>query len=57
MTPMQIQRMQLVRPSHADREWLHERMASVSKVFGCDVTMAVDGTLVVQRLVSSLPRP
>jgi poly-gamma-glutamate synthesis protein (capsule biosynthesis protein) len=51
MTPLQIRKMQLVRPSTEDREWLRHRLASVSRDFGCDVTFAADeGTLLVQPL-------
>jgi poly-gamma-glutamate capsule biosynthesis protein CapA/YwtB (metallophosphatase superfamily) len=54
MAPLQIRKMQLIRPSAADREWLRERLANVSRNFGCDVTtVADDGTLEVQWLVLS----
>lgn len=53
MTPMRIRKLQLVRPSTADREWLRNRLASVSRRFGCDVELADDGTLMLQRLVPS----
>ena len=53
MTPMRIRKLQLVRPSTADREWLQNRLASVSRHFGCDVEPADDGTLMLQRLVPS----
>jgi poly-gamma-glutamate capsule biosynthesis protein CapA/YwtB (metallophosphatase superfamily) len=54
MAPLQIRKMQLIRPSAADREWLRERLANVLRNFGCDVTtVADDGTLEVQRLVLS----
>jgi poly-gamma-glutamate capsule biosynthesis protein CapA/YwtB (metallophosphatase superfamily) len=54
MTPLQIRRMQLARPSAKDREWLRHRLANVSKEFGCDVTFAADkSTLIVQRLAPS----
>jgi poly-gamma-glutamate capsule biosynthesis protein CapA/YwtB (metallophosphatase superfamily) len=36
MTPLQIRKMQLVRLSQADREWLQQRLSTVSKQFGCD---------------------
>lgn len=49
MTPLKIRKMQLIRPSAADRDWLQERLANVSRNFGCDVTMAPDDTLEVQR--------
>ena len=44
MTPLQIRRMQVVRPSTDDREWLRERLANVSRNFGCDLTASPDGT-------------
>lgn len=54
MTPLQIRRMQLVRPSAKDCEWLRHRLTKVSRDFGCDVTFAADGsTLMVPRLVPS----
>jgi poly-gamma-glutamate capsule biosynthesis protein CapA/YwtB (metallophosphatase superfamily) len=53
MTPLQIRRMQLVRPSAADREWLQDRLAAVSRDFGCDVELAGDGTLMVHGVVPS----
>lgn len=50
MTPLQIRRMQLVRPSAKDRDWLLARLADVSIGFGCDVTAAPgDGTYEVRR--------
>jgi poly-gamma-glutamate capsule biosynthesis protein CapA/YwtB (metallophosphatase superfamily) len=42
MTPLQIRRMQLVRPSAPDRHWLHARLADVSIDFGCDIAAAPD---------------
>jgi poly-gamma-glutamate capsule biosynthesis protein CapA/YwtB (metallophosphatase superfamily) len=49
LTPLQIRKMQLVRPSAEDRTWLRQRLASVSRDFGCDVTLAADeSTLMVQ---------
>jgi poly-gamma-glutamate synthesis protein (capsule biosynthesis protein) len=54
MTPLQIRKMQLIRPSARDRDWLRERLANVSRNFGCDVaTAADDRALEVQRLVAS----
>jgi poly-gamma-glutamate capsule biosynthesis protein CapA/YwtB (metallophosphatase superfamily) len=54
MTPLQIRKMRLVRPSAQDRGWLRERLANVSRSFGCDVTIAPDDTtLEIQRY----PRP
>jgi poly-gamma-glutamate synthesis protein (capsule biosynthesis protein) len=51
MTPLQIRKMRLVRPSAQDRGWLRERLANVSRNFGCDVTIAPDDTaLEMQRL-------
>jgi len=44
MTPMQVRRMQLVRPSARDRDWLCERLATVSKRFGCEITIGGDGS-------------
>ncbi len=56
MTPLQIRKMQLIRPSARDRDWLQERLANVSRNFGCEVTIAADdSTLKVQRLVPSRP--
>jgi poly-gamma-glutamate capsule biosynthesis protein CapA/YwtB (metallophosphatase superfamily) len=55
MMPLQIRRMQLVRPSARDVEWLRQRLADVSRGFGCDVAYAADDehTLIVQPLVPS----
>jgi poly-gamma-glutamate synthesis protein (capsule biosynthesis protein) len=54
ITPLQIRKMQLIRPLARDRDWLRERLANVSRNFGCDVaTAADDSTLEVQRLVAS----
>jgi poly-gamma-glutamate capsule biosynthesis protein CapA/YwtB (metallophosphatase superfamily) len=54
MTPLQIRKLQLIRPSACDRDWLRERLAKVSRSFGCDVTIAADNsTLNAQRLVPS----
>src|SRR6266508_2201679 len=43
MTPMQIRKMQLVRTSAADCEWVRETLARVSKAFGSDVETTRDG--------------
>jgi poly-gamma-glutamate capsule biosynthesis protein CapA/YwtB (metallophosphatase superfamily) len=52
MTPLQIRKMRLIRPSPRDRDWLRERFASVSRNFGCNVTIASDDSvLAVQRFV------
>ncbi|HWP99468.1 MAG TPA: CapA family protein [Vicinamibacterales bacterium] len=56
MTPLQLRRMRLVRPSAADCEWLRERLADVSKAFGCEIVAAPDGTLTVEGLAASVPR-
>jgi poly-gamma-glutamate capsule biosynthesis protein CapA/YwtB (metallophosphatase superfamily) len=54
LTPLRIRKMQLMRPSARERDWLRERLASVSRDFGCDVTVdPEDGALTVRRLVSS----
>jgi len=54
MTPLQIRNMQLIRPPVRDRDWLRERLANVSRNFGCDVTIASDDSaLEVQRLMPS----
>jgi hypothetical protein len=42
LTPLQIRKLQLIRPSAPDRVWPCERLATVSRNFGCDVTMAAD---------------
>jgi poly-gamma-glutamate synthesis protein (capsule biosynthesis protein) len=56
MTPLRIRRMQLMRPSAQERDWLRERLANVSSDFGCDVTIGPeDSMLTVQRLVPSRP--
>ena len=57
MTPLQIRRMQLVRPSAGDRDWLRQRLTDVSKGFGCEVAIAGgDATLEVRRRIPS-PKP
>jgi poly-gamma-glutamate capsule biosynthesis protein CapA/YwtB (metallophosphatase superfamily) len=54
MTPLQIRRMQLVRPSVGDREWLRQRLTDVSKDFGCEVAFAAgETTLEVRRRIPS----
>ncbi|HYU78114.1 MAG TPA: CapA family protein [Vicinamibacterales bacterium] len=54
MTPLQIRRMQLVRASVPDRDWLRQRLIDVSKDFGCDVVFGADkATLEVRRLSPS----
>jgi poly-gamma-glutamate synthesis protein (capsule biosynthesis protein) len=54
MTPLQIRRMQLVRPSVGDREWLRQRLTDVSKDFGCEVVFAAgEATLEVRRRIPS----
>jgi poly-gamma-glutamate capsule biosynthesis protein CapA/YwtB (metallophosphatase superfamily) len=54
MTPLQIRKLQLVRASANDCDWLRDRLATVSRGFGCDVTFAAGTrTLIVQRLVPS----
>jgi poly-gamma-glutamate synthesis protein (capsule biosynthesis protein) len=54
MTPLQIRRMQLVRASVPDRDWLRQRLVDVSKHFGCDVVFGADkATLEVRRLSPS----
>jgi poly-gamma-glutamate capsule biosynthesis protein CapA/YwtB (metallophosphatase superfamily) len=54
MTPLQIRRMQLVRSSVPDRDWLRQRLVDVSKDFGCDVVFGADkATLEVRRLSPS----
>jgi poly-gamma-glutamate capsule biosynthesis protein CapA/YwtB (metallophosphatase superfamily) len=53
MTPLQIRRMQLVRPSAKDRDWLRVRLADVSMEFGCDIAAAPDGTYEVRQIVQA----
>jgi poly-gamma-glutamate capsule biosynthesis protein CapA/YwtB (metallophosphatase superfamily) len=53
MTPLRMCRMQLLRPSAQEREWLQKTVARVSKHFGCDVDLAPDGTLAVHCRVAS----
>jgi hypothetical protein len=55
LTPLQIRRMQLVRPPQGDIEWLRQRLADVSRDFGCDVAHAARGepTLIAQPLAAS----
>ncbi len=54
MTPLQIRRMQLVRPSVGDREWLRQRLTDVSKDFGCEVAFAAgETTLEIRRRIPS----
>lgn len=55
MIPLRIRKMQLVRPSETEREWLRDVLARVSTDFGCDVELASDGTFRLRRLVSSRP--
>jgi poly-gamma-glutamate capsule biosynthesis protein CapA/YwtB (metallophosphatase superfamily) len=57
LTPLQIRKMQLVRPAAEDRKWLRQRLASVSRDFGCDVTLTADeSTLVCSRWCRRGPR-
>ena len=53
MTPLRICKMQLVRPSTAEREWLRDRLAGVSRDFGCDVELAGDGSLMLHGQIPS----
>jgi poly-gamma-glutamate capsule biosynthesis protein CapA/YwtB (metallophosphatase superfamily) len=53
MTPLQLRRMQLVRPSATDREWLRSTLAAVCKDFGSAVELRDDGTLMLQRHAAS----
>jgi poly-gamma-glutamate capsule biosynthesis protein CapA/YwtB (metallophosphatase superfamily) len=55
VAPLQIRRMQLVRPSNGDVEWLRRRLADVSRDFGCDVAHAAAGApaLIVKPLAAS----
>jgi poly-gamma-glutamate synthesis protein (capsule biosynthesis protein) len=53
MTPLRIQKMQLVRASAAESEWLRERLARMSRDFGCDAEPGRDGTLMWHRRVAS----
>jgi poly-gamma-glutamate capsule biosynthesis protein CapA/YwtB (metallophosphatase superfamily) len=52
MTPLQIRRLHLVRPSARDRGWLRQRLSEVSRDFGCEVAIGAGGaTLEVRRLI------
>lgn len=53
MTPLRIQKMHLVRASAAESEWLRERLARISRDFGCDVELGRDGMLTSHRRVAS----
>jgi poly-gamma-glutamate synthesis protein (capsule biosynthesis protein) len=53
ITPLRICKLQLVRTSPAECEWLRERLAVVSRDFGCDVELARDSTLMLHRRVPS----
>ena len=53
MTPLQIRRLQLVRPLARDRDWLRQRLSNVSKDFGCEAIAAGDATLEVRRRMPS----
>lgn len=55
LTPLRIRKMQLVRPSAADCEWLRHRLAEVSRDFGSDVTCAADERTFIVRQRSALP--
>lgn len=54
MTPLQIHQMRLVRTSAHDCDSLCDRLASVSRDFGCDVTVAADRRSLI---VEPLPSP
>jgi poly-gamma-glutamate capsule biosynthesis protein CapA/YwtB (metallophosphatase superfamily) len=53
MTPLRIRKMQLIRASAAESEWLRDRMALVSRDFGCDVDLDPKGALMLRRRVAS----
>lgn len=59
MTPLQVLRMQLVRPSASDSEWLRQRLADLSRPFGCDVAYAPQDAcrLIAQPLAPARARP
>lgn len=45
MTPLQIRRMRLNRPTLADLRWICDRVNTTSRVFGTQVTLTEHGTL------------
>jgi poly-gamma-glutamate synthesis protein (capsule biosynthesis protein) len=45
MTPMQIRKMTLNKPSHADAGWLRDRLERVNASYGTHVDLTADGTL------------
>lgn len=53
MTPLRMRRMQLGQPTTAEREWLGERLGTVSGTFGCDVELDVDGNLIARGRIGS----
>jgi poly-gamma-glutamate synthesis protein (capsule biosynthesis protein) len=48
MTPMQIRKMTLNKPSYADAEWLRDTLERVSASYGAHVGLTADGTLSVR---------
>jgi poly-gamma-glutamate synthesis protein (capsule biosynthesis protein) len=49
MTPMQIRRLRLNRPSQADCKWLGDTLDRMSAPYGAHVELMPDGTLKLRR--------
>lgn len=47
LVPLQTRRLQLQRPSAADRHWVRETLERISRPFGTRIALADDGALVV----------
>ena len=57
MTPLQIRRMTLSRPSHADAGWLRDTLELVSASYGTHVELSADGTLSLRWRHATRPVP
>jgi poly-gamma-glutamate synthesis protein (capsule biosynthesis protein) len=53
MTPLRLRRLQLVRASRTESEWVRDRLATVTREFGLDFELNDEGVLVLQRQVAS----
>lgn len=53
MTPLRVRRMQLVRASSTESEWMRDRLALASREFGSEFELTDEGMLILQHRVAS----
>jgi poly-gamma-glutamate capsule biosynthesis protein CapA/YwtB (metallophosphatase superfamily) len=53
MTPLRLCRMQLVRASSAESQWMRDRLARASRAFGSDFELTNEGALILRHRVAS----